>query len=99
MYGPDADREPSDDPSLRSRTDARKERLEAETALFELAEALVALNDRALEKLGLPEEIVEAVQGARRLRRGAQTRALRLVRAALRDADVDAIRKGLARVR
>jgi ribosomal 50S subunit-associated protein YjgA (DUF615 family) len=77
---------------LRSRTDARKERLAREELLMALSEALVSASAAILEKLDLPEGLLDAVRSTQSIRRGAaRNRALRLVRAALRSEDFEAI--------
>jgi ribosome-associated protein len=85
--------------NLRSRTDARRERKESEDALMRLAKALVDLPQRSLDKLELPESVLDVVVRARLVRDPApKNRALRLVRIALRDGDSVAISHALADV-
>ncbi len=79
---------------LRSRSDARTERKRAEDELMTLAADLVELNDRSLGRLDLPELVLRTVQDARAIKAmAARNRAMRLVRAALRDSDLALIRK------
>ena len=82
--GPEADAEED----LTSRTDKRKERLAEEEGLLVLAETLVALSEQAQARLDLPEDVLAPVADARRVKSAAaRNRALRLVRAALRNLD------------
>jgi ribosome-associated protein len=79
------ERADADDRDLRSRTDAKRERVTEETALMELAKRLVELKDKRLERLALPEDVVEAVVFARSIQSApALTRQLRLIRQHLR---------------
>jgi ribosome-associated protein len=88
-----------DEEDLRSRTDARRERKQSEEALMRLAEALVALPDRTLDRLALPENVLDVVLRARRVPGGGpKNRALRLVRIVLRDGDADSIAQALTDV-
>ena len=81
-----------DDRDLRSRSDARRERKQAEAALADLAKRLVALRDRQLDKLELPEALLDAVLEARAIRSArARDRAIRVVRRELRSGDFEAI--------
>jgi len=89
----------ADDRDLRSRTDARLERKHTEAALADLAWAMVAVNDRQLAKLDLPEALLDAVLEARAVRSPrARDRALRVVRRELRAGDSAAIQARLAAV-
>lgn len=93
--GPEED----DAEDLRSRTDARKERLATEEALMKLSETLVSLGDAPLGKLALSEELMHVIRGAQAVRAGAaRNRAVRLVRATLRGEDFAAIRQRLGAV-
>jgi ribosome-associated protein len=84
---------------LRSRTDARRERKESEEALMRLAKALVDLPQRSLDRLALPESVLDVVVRARLVRDPApKNRALRLVRIALRDGDSEGITQALEEV-
>lgn len=90
------DESPDSSPDLRSRTDARKERLATEEGLMKLSEKLVSCGDAVLAKLDLPDDALDAIRGAQRVRPGAaRNRALRLVRSTLRDADFEVIRQKL----
>jgi ribosome-associated protein len=89
----------ADDRDLRSRTDARLERKHSEAALADLARAMVAVNDRQLALLELPEALLDAVLEARAIRSPrARDRALRVVRRELRAGDSAAIQARLAAV-
>jgi ribosome-associated protein len=75
----------ADDRDLRSRTDAKHERVSEENALMALAKRLVELKDKQLQRLALPEDVLEAVVFARTIRSApAHTRQLRLIRQHLR---------------
>lgn len=96
LDAPDPGNEEED---LRSRTDLRKERLAMEEGLMKLAEALVSSGDGVLGKMVLSEGLMDAIRNAQRVRAGAaRNRALRLVRATLRDEDFEGIRKALGTV-
>jgi ribosomal 50S subunit-associated protein YjgA (DUF615 family) len=83
-----------DAPSLRSRTDARKERIARENLLMKLSDALVSSGAAVIGKLDLPESLLDAIHDAQSIRPGpARNRALRLVRSALRNEDFEAIRE------
>lgn len=95
---PDDDQEDAS-ASLRSRTDARKERIAREDLLMKLSDSLVSSGAAVLGKLGLPESLMDAIRNAQSIRPGpARNRALRLVRTALRDEDFEAIRRKLGAV-
>jgi ribosomal 50S subunit-associated protein YjgA (DUF615 family) len=82
------------DEDLTSRTDRRKERLAEEQVLLTLAETLVDLSEQALSRLGLPEDVLDPVADARLVRSAAaKNRALRLVRAALRNLEESELRR------
>ena len=85
--------DPEDDgQDLRSRTDERRERRAIENTLLSLAKDLVAMSRKRLDRLELPEGVLDAVNDARAIRSAAAlNRQLRVVRAALRDADYEAI--------
>jgi len=75
----------ADDRDLSSRSDARKVRIAEETALKELAQALVELKPRQLERLALPEDVHEAVRFAQSISSAvAFNRQIRLIRQHLR---------------
>jgi ribosome-associated protein len=92
----------ADDRDLRSRTDARFVRVAEETALKELAKALVELKVKQLERLELPEDLHEAVRFAQSISSAiAFTRQIRLIRQHLRrlgrapiEARLEALREG-----
>ena len=93
-FDPRYDGEPEDPRDLSSRSDARRERKRAEAALFEMAERLVKLSDRVLERLELPEEVLETLADTRRIKSpAARNRSLRALRIALRGCDPALIRK------
>jgi ribosomal 50S subunit-associated protein YjgA (DUF615 family) len=84
---------------LRSRTDARRELQAREESLLRHAARLVELPPSVLAKLDLPEGVIEAVAECRAIRAAsARNRALRLVRTALRELDLEALERSLARV-
>ena len=84
---------------LRSRTDARTERLAREELLMRLSDALVSSGAAVLGKLGLPEGLMDAIRNTQSVRTGpARNRAIRLVRTALRNEDFEAIRRKLGAV-
>jgi ribosome-associated protein len=98
FFDPRFDPEPDDPRDLRSRTDERRERKTSETKLFELAQTLVGLSERSLAKLELDEALLDAVHDARLITSpAARNRALRVVRATLRNLDAEAIAKRLER--
>ena len=83
---------PEEDPH--SRTDMRRKRQKEEAALLELAGQLVLLEELDVDRLGLPEEIRDAVATARSCRLGKpRTRAVRLVRATLRGLEAEFVAK------
>src|SRR5213075_6205 len=85
-----------DDEDLRSRTDARKERLAREELLMSLSDALVSSGAAVLGRLELSEALTDAIRNTQSVRTGsARNRALRLVRSALRNEDFEAIRRKL----
>ncbi len=72
----------------RSRGDRRAAEREIEDALARLSRELVELNERALERLELPELVLDAVLDARAIKSPpARNRQLRLVRSELRKSD------------
>jgi ribosome-associated protein len=92
----------ADDRDLSSRTDARKARISEEAALKELAQALVDLKPRQLQRLALPEDVHEAVRFAQSIPSAvAFNRQIRLIRQHLRrvgrapiEARLEALRDG-----
>jgi ribosome-associated protein len=88
-----------DDESLRSRSDARREQKQTEESLMRLAWALVELPRKTLDKLELPESLLDVIEKARRVPDGGpKNRALRLVRIMLRDGDATKIEEDLREV-
>lgn len=84
----------------RSRTSIKRERINNELALSELAVALVNHNASQLQALGLSDLAIEAINNARVIKSfAARDRQLRLVRARLRDLDWMQIRVALDRRR
>jgi len=78
---------------LTSRSDIRRARRTREDALAQLAKEITELSKRNLERLGLPESVLEAVYEARAITSlRARGRQLRVVRGTLRAADWPAIR-------
>lgn len=87
----------ADDRDLRSRTDAKEERVAVETALADLAKALVETKPQWLEQLDLPESLFDAISDARLIKSAiARNRQMRIVRRELRDGDWQRIRTLLA---
>ena len=89
----------------RSRTSLKKERVNNEQALSQLAAGLLEFPPSTLDRLGLSDDVIEAVAALRTIKSfAARDRQLRLVRARLRDldwmqlrADLDRHRAGLAK--
>ena len=67
-------------------------------ALQDLGRDLVALPDRQLGELGLPDDVLEPIREARKLQRGALQRQLRYVAACLANVDAEAVRAELERI-
>ncbi len=85
--------EQPDDSDLRSRGDSRRANAEVEDALARLARELVELTPNKLERLGLSENVLDAVLDARALTSPiARNRQMRLVRNELRNDDWPALR-------
>lgn len=85
--GPDA---PSDEPEeeIASRGDAKRATRAREDALERLARNLAELTPARLERLELPEEVLDEVLSLQAIKAGpARNRQLRLVRSALREVD------------
>jgi ribosome-associated protein len=94
LFGPDVDDLPHDPAELRSRTDDRRERIEAEERLMQLARTLADLGDRSLVRLELSEQLRDAVVRARAIPSApARKRALRAVRNILRDGDPEHVQR------
>lgn len=88
LYSTDAP--PEED--LHARADARRKRQKEEAEMLDLAGQLVALEEPDVDRLDLPEEVRDAVATARSCRPGKpRARALRLVRATLRDLDAERV--------
>jgi ribosome-associated protein len=86
----------ADDRDLRSRTDAKEERVAVEEALARLAKELVAIKGPRLQQLLLPERLADAVHDAHLITSpAAQNRQLRIVRRELRNCDWAALRARL----
>ena len=88
LYSTDAP--PEEDPH--SRADLRRKRQLEEAGLLELAGQLVVLDELDIDRLDLPAEVRDAVATARSCRPGKpRARALRLVRATLRDLEAELV--------
>lgn len=84
------------DAATRSRTSLKRERVNNETALAELAQELAGLNEEMWSSISLPDRTIETLRDARKIKtHGARARHLRLVRATLRDADWMDLRRRL----
>ncbi|HET9931431.1 MAG TPA: DUF615 domain-containing protein [Polyangiaceae bacterium] len=87
LYG-DVDEIENDDRDLSSRSDARRENRELEEKLARVAKQLVEMRHVLLEKLDLPEALLDIVRDAQAMRDPrARNRQLRLVRTALRESN------------
>jgi ribosome-associated protein len=94
-----ADQQRPDPRDLRSRSDAKRERKSREDWLATLAQDLVALRPRHVERLALPEPLADAIRDARAITSPiARARQLRLVRRALREVDADALARRVQEV-
>lgn len=85
-----------EDPDLvvRTRTSLKRERVNNEKALKDLALDLLSLNEEAYASLGVPEVAIDALVDARQIKsHGARERHLRLIRAMLRDVDWAGLRR------
>lgn len=79
----------------KSRTQKKKEA----RALRVLGEKLVKLTDQQLKGIGIPQELVEAVQFAKTItRHGARKRQSQLIGSIMRGIDPEPIRKGLEKI-
>ncbi len=88
--------EAPEDAELVSRSDERRARKAVEEALVRLARDLVRISDKSLEKLGLPEEVVDLVRDTRAISSPrARERQLRTLRNGLRDLAWPALRARL----
>lgn len=84
------------DAITRSRTSLKRERVNNETALAELAQELAGLSEEIWSSIHLPERTLATLRDARKIKtHGARARHLRLVRATLRDADWMDLRRRL----
>ncbi len=82
----------ADDEDLTSRSDIKRARKTREDALARLAKSLSELSEAKLEKLELPEEVLDAILSAKAMRsHGARNRQLRIVRGQLRSNNWPAI--------
>lgn len=82
--------------SLISRTDVRRAERELEDTLARLSKSLVELRPRQLEKLELPELVLDSVLDTQAIAsHAARNRQLRVVRAALRESDWSLVRARL----
>jgi ribosome-associated protein len=90
--------EPSSEEATESptRADVRRAERVLEESLAKLARELVALDTRKLQKLGLPETVLDTALAAQAIRTpAARNRQLRLVRTALREGDWGSVRARL----
>ncbi|HVJ16692.1 MAG TPA: ribosome biogenesis factor YjgA [Polyangiaceae bacterium] len=77
-----------DDRERRSRTDVRRAEAAREEALARLARDLVALNERRLEQLELPDPVLDSVLDGKKMKSpAALNRQVRTIRIALRDVE------------
>lgn len=82
---------------LVSRTEERREKQKLETERFELATKLTSLKKAHLERLELPSPILEMIAEVRLIQSPpARTRALKRLRAELRDIDLEQLGRQLA---
>ena len=82
--------------SVRSRSDARRAEAAREEALVRLAKDLVEQSERRLERLDLPDPVLDAVLDAHKIKsHAALNRQIRTVRGALRGAEWWTIRAKL----
>lgn len=87
----------ADNRILVSRTEERREKQRLESERFELATRLTALKKAHLERVELPEPILEMIAEVRLIQSPpARTRALKRLRAELRDLDLDQLGRQLA---
>jgi ribosome-associated protein len=93
----DQARAEGDDRVVISRTEERREKQRIEAALFAVATQLIAFKPRQLEQLGLTEAQLEVIDEIRVIDNpSAQNRALKHLRAELRDEDLGALQKRIA---
>jgi 5-(carboxyamino)imidazole ribonucleotide mutase len=87
-----------DDPHSGEQRPSKSARKRDALAAQHFGEELIALPDAELEALALPEALVDAVREARGIRsRGAGARQRQYIGRLMRDVDVDAVRRALAR--
>lgn len=90
---------PPDDEDRTSRSDLRRARKVREEALARLGRDLAALSDKNLERLDVPEVVLEAIRVSRVIKSmRAHERQLRVVRNMLRDEDWPSLRARLDRL-
>ncbi len=83
------------EPQKPSRTQQKKEALAAQR----LGEALVGLSDQQLDKMGIPEELQEAVVTVRQMhQRGARRRQMQYIGALMRTIDVAVLQQNIEKV-
>lgn len=84
------------DAVTRSRTSLKVERVNNESALAELAQELVGLNEEMWVSMGVPALTLDALRDAKKIKTySARARHMRLVRSTLRDADWMDLRRRL----
>ncbi|RLC05054.1 MAG: hypothetical protein DRH90_06975 [Deltaproteobacteria bacterium] len=84
------------DMEYKSRTQKKKE----DQALQRLGEQLVSLNSGQLETMGLPDELLEAIEFARKIKsHGARRRQIKHIGALMRQLDPQPIEMALSRMR
>jgi len=94
-----ADQMREDERDLSSRSDARRATKVREIELAQVASKLVDLAPKQLAKLQLPEELCEAVAGARAMSNDtARNRQLRVVRKIIREGATEQIEQALHRL-
>jgi ribosome-associated protein len=87
----------ADDRCLVSRSEERREKQRLETERFEFATRLTELKQRHLDRLELPAHLLEVIDEIHVIESPpARTRALKRLRAELRDVDLELLAKGLA---
>lgn len=84
------------DTEYKSRTQKKKE----DQALQRLGEQLVSLNSGQLETMDLPDELLEAIEFARKIKsHGARRRQIKHIGALMRQLDPQPIEMALSRMR
>lgn len=90
--------EPDED--ARSRSSLKRERVNNETALFELVQELLPLSEARWVAFGVPQLAIDKLLDARKIKsHSARDRHLRLIRSTLRDGDWSLIRRKLDRLK